>query len=153
MMNYSGAANGNSVKSVFLVDDDLDDQDFFAEALSELNYRIRLKLFQSGSGLMKRLHSAQELPDIVFLDLHMPMMDGEDCLKAIRSEEKFETLPIIVYSTIFDLPKIESLFDMGANRYLQKPLSYRALVASLKRAIESVESNPMGSTAVINYTD
>ena len=147
------SAESKGVKSIFLVDDDRDDQDFFAEALSELDYRIQLTLLESASQLIRRLHSDKALPDMVFLDLHMPMMDGEDCLREIRAESKFDTMPIIVYSTIFDLPKIESLFDMGANRYLQKPLSFRALVASLRRAIESVEGNPLESTAVINYTD
>jgi CheY-like chemotaxis protein len=63
----------------------------------------------------------EQLPDVIFLDLNMPLMIGEECLADIRSEHRFASIPIVIYSTYMDRLKVEYLFEKGADRYLQKP--------------------------------
>jgi DNA-binding response OmpR family regulator len=72
------------------------------------------------------------------------MMDGEECLQDIRDEKKFNKIPVLIYSNSFDLERIERLFEMGANRYLQKPSTFSSLVASLEQIINSLAKNGLG---------
>jgi CheY-like chemotaxis protein len=124
-----------SVISVLLVDDDTEDQALFAEAIAQVTMPIDLKILNNGIDLMQFLYSDAPLPDVVFLDLHMPMMDGEECLTDIRQEKRFETIPVLIYSTSYDFSRIERLFTLGANFFLQKPLRFIDLVTSLQRCI------------------
>jgi CheY-like chemotaxis protein len=138
--------NFNEVKflEVFLVDDDADDQQLFSEALSKISRPINLTILNNGVELMEKLFSGTGLPNMIFLDLYMPMMDGEECLQDIRDEKKFNKIPVLIYSNSFDLERIERLFEMGANRYLQKPSTFSSLVASLEQIINSLANNGLG---------
>jgi CheY-like chemotaxis protein len=129
---------------VYLVDDDPDDQHLFSEALSKISRPVNLTILNNGVELMDKLFTTDQLPDMVFLDLYMPMMDGEECLQDIREEKKFNKIPILIYSNSFDINRIGRLFEMGANRFLQKPVSFSSLVSLLDRIIRSLIKNGLG---------
>ncbi|SHJ03396.1 response regulator [Pseudozobellia thermophila] len=139
-----------NVQTVYLVDDDREDQELFSEALELADSHVDLKIFDNGVDLMADLYSGRPLPDLVFLDLYMPLMNGEECLRDIRENEKFDKVPLIIYSTLLDRAKIEHLFSIGANRYLHKPSSFKSLVYALERTMNSVRRNKLGGTAIIN---
>ena len=139
--------------SVLLVDDDADDRDLFSHAMEEIGGNIKLRTFSEGKALLQELDSAALLPDIIFLDLYMPIMEGAECLAEIRSDKRFDRICIVIYSGTIDLRRVEELFRKGANRYLRKPSSYPSLVKSLKRTLASAAENPTGGMTVINYTE
>ncbi|WP_276166404.1 response regulator [Zobellia alginiliquefaciens] len=124
--------------SVYLADDDVTDREAFAEALNEIDRDIRLTTFQNGVEVVDRIRSEKFIPDIIVLDLYMPKMDGEECLIALRKKSKLKNVPIVLYSSEFDIDRIEKLFELGANRYLIKTSSYESLVSSLERIVESL---------------
>lgn len=130
-----------NMHSVVLVDDDREDQAQFAEAISRLSKPVDLRIFDNGIDLMQFLFSGGSLPDMVFLDLHMPMMNGEECLADIRQESEFDKIPVLIYSSVYDWSRIERLFNMGANLFLQKPVSLNELVQSLESCISAVLRN------------
>ena len=84
---------------VYLADDDSEDRELFMDALSQIPIRTKVIQFTNGIELMDRLFSDKTLPDIIFLDLFMPHMDGFDCLMDIRNFKKFSTIKIVVYSS------------------------------------------------------
>ncbi|WP_276166373.1 response regulator [Zobellia alginiliquefaciens] len=128
----------DKVFNIFLTDDDADDRMLFEEALLELDIQVEFRSFENGVDLMKNLlDPIQPLPDYIFLDLNMPLMNGEECLNDIRDEPKFSKIPIIIYSTFIDSIKLEVLRLNGANLYLKKPNSF----SLLKRAIEDCIAN------------
>ncbi|MBC7000745.1 response regulator [Cytophaga sp. FL35] len=135
---------------IFLVDDDKDDQQLFKEAFLESKCSAELKIYKSGLELMSAISSEHSKPDMIFLDLYMPGMDGEECLEALRKNSKFDNVPIVIYSTEFDIDRIAKLFSIGANRYLKKPDSFKSLVASIQTSVESLRRNALGGTAIIN---
>ena len=139
--------------SIFLVDDDSDDREIFSEAMVEVDRNIGLSTFSDGNSLLRELLLSDPLPDVIFLDLYMPKMDGAECLAEIRSDKRFDPIGIVIYSSLIDMKRVEELFRKGANRYLRKPSSFPSLVKSLKRTIESVAKNPTGGMTVVNYTE
>jgi CheY-like chemotaxis protein len=74
------------------------------------------------------------LPEIVFLDLNMPIKNGMQCLHEIRNHPKLNDLLVAIYSTSSSETDIEATFVNGANIYINKPNSF----GELKQAIERV---------------
>ncbi len=82
---------------------------------------------------------------MVFLDLNMPIISGQECLKMIRSEAAFDVVPVIIYSTSANDVDVEAAFRAGANLYVQKPSS----VAALKSILESIAA--MGKMGLMDH--
>lgn len=130
----------NKPFTIFLADDDADDRLFFKEALEELKKDLNFLSFDNGVTLMDNLLKAEKkLPDIIFLDLNMPLMNGYECLSDIRNEPILSKLPVVIYSTTIDPVKVDLLRKKGANLYLQKPISFEQLKSSLKKCITFIQ--------------
>ena len=116
---------------VLNVDDDLEDREFFCEALREIDASITCLVAGSGMEALSLLQAQAPLPDYIFLDINMPMMDGKQCLKALKSIPEFEAIPVIMYSTSTDSREIRECYKLGAVDFLIKPPSYEKLVNDL----------------------
>lgn len=137
-------------QTIFLADDDKDDRILFMEALSMLPFNLNVKIFDNGVDLMANLlNDKMVLPNLIFLDLNMPLMNGEECLDDIRRESKFTDIPIIIYSGFLDLEQASLLQKKGANYYLRKPSNFKNLIALLKKAIITVQSKETENGFVI----
>ena len=124
-----------TVMNIVLADDDADDRFLFDEAISELDIKTKLSLFNDGKALMDYLLLPNTvLPEIVFLDLNMPIKNGMQCLKEIRANNNLKELCVVIYSTSSSEEDIENTFINGANVYINKPNSFTAL----KKAIDKV---------------
>jgi CheY-like chemotaxis protein len=135
-----------------LADDDQDDRQFFKEALDQLSGAIEVVVFDNGVSLIDRLpQSYERLPDIIFLDLNMPLMSGEECLADIRNETKFAKVPVVIYSTFMDRSKVEYLFEKGADRYLQKPTSFDHLKAALQKCMRFLETGGIRNNGLPDF--
>src|SRR5690606_27320379 len=80
-------------RRIILVDDDEVDRQIFTSALEDLNLNAEIVQFSNGVDLIAHLLDPRtELPDLIFLDLNMPLMNGEECLSDIRGETKFDKI-------------------------------------------------------------
>ncbi|MGJ8591304.1 MAG: response regulator [Aquaticitalea sp.] len=121
---------------LLLADDDMDDCDFFQEALDEIAMPLDLTTVNDGAALMDFLLANNvNHPDVIFLDLNMPRKSGMECMVEIKSSPTLAHIPVIIYSTSLDHLIINHLFDMGAHRYIQKPNEFSKLKAVINRAI------------------
>jgi len=126
---------GNNFLNVILADDDEDDRMLFSEALDEIALQTKLLIFKHGQELLDYLFQPQvELPNVIFLDLNMPIKNGMQCLEEIRNNPKLKDLNIAIYSTSSSDKDIKDTFLSGANMYINKPNSFE----KLKETIESV---------------
>ncbi len=76
-----------------------------------------------------------KLPDVVFLDLNMPLKSGLDCLREIRTDRRLKDLIVAIYSTSSSEKDIEETFIQGANIYIKKPNDYNTLKKILTEVI------------------
>src|SRR6188768_3284882 len=90
------------MSTFLLVDDDLDDQEVFKEALNEISPSIVLRTALNGEDGLAILESElNPLPDYIFLDLNMPRMSGHQCLSLIKSNARLKDLRVIIYTTSY----------------------------------------------------
>lgn len=111
---------------ILLADDDEDDRDFFRHALLDSGIEAELMAVTDGRELIDYLLAVQGslTPDVIFLDINMPGMDGKACLREIRQQERFLAIPIIMLTTSIRLKDIEETYRDGANKYISKMLFY-----------------------------
>ena len=115
-----------------LIDDDSDDQEIFGMALAKVSMSICCIVANDGHEAIEKLHTDDSfIPDLIFLDLNMPRMNGMQCLKEIRKLDRLQDVPVIVYSTSSELKDFMESKQLGANDYLTKQSSLSALISKL----------------------
>ena len=129
------------VKTIWITDDDPDDLSFFQEAIKEIYPSAHLATISSGEELLDKL-STLPAPDLLFLDISMPCKTGHDCVKEIRSQNQFRSLPIVIYSSSPNPLDITYSYGLGANLYLRKPLKYQDIVLLLRKVLQLDWSKP-----------
>jgi len=122
---------------ILLADDDKDDCHFFSDILSNLTVETSLTIVKDGEQLISHLaKNAENLPDVLFLDLNMPKKNGYDCLAEIKSHASMNKLPVIIFSTSYDEEKANQLYDNGAHYYICKPSNFKDLQSAVQRALQ-----------------
>lgn len=88
----------NSVKQFLNVSLGDDDHQFFREAIEDICIDTKLSLFEDGDNLMDYLnHPKTNLPDVIFLDFNMPVKNGMQCLREIRSSTIMDRVLIAIF--------------------------------------------------------
>lgn len=123
---------------ILLTDDDQDDKDFFADAIADIHLNFPVEFCKNGLELLDRLYDKNLfVPDIIFLDLNMPIISGFEALQQIRENGMFKDIPIIaIYSTSASEEGIKHAFGLGANAYIVKPVDFNDLKKLLRKVIE-----------------
>lgn len=113
---------------IILADDDEDDRLFFTDAFDELKISTKVQTCNDGVELMNYLNKEDSiLPNVLFLDLNMPMKNGIECLHEIKADKRFDDIVIAIYSTSSSEEHIEETFICGANIYIKKPSDFNEL--------------------------
>ena len=127
------------IKKLIIADDDHDDQILLKEALEDFEFPPLTEMVSDGCQLTDALEN-ELLPDLILVDLNMPNKNGIECLLEIRSNNKYEKLPIIVLSTSKDPHDIEACFNSGATLFYSKPYTFKEL-KTLVHSILSINWN------------
>nr|MBI1230324.1 response regulator [Cytophagales bacterium] len=119
-----------------LAEDDEDDRLFFSQAVEQLGLNIALTCVQNGVELLEYLENPEnKVPDLVFLDLNMPLKGGIACLIDIRKNTALKDLSIAIYSTSSSDQDLEDCLVHGANIYINKPTDFEILKSLLLKVI------------------
>jgi len=91
------------------------------------------------------------LPRLIFLDLNMPIKNGLQCLKEIRSDEQLKNISVAIYSTSNHQKDIEETFYNGANIYITKPSDFNTLKQVLEKAVITAYQYQHGDLNIANF--
>jgi CheY-like chemotaxis protein len=116
---------------VFYADDDREDCELFREALQFVDPSITCITALDGREALAFLQHSKELPDYIFLDINMPVMDGKKCLIEIKKNPILKNIPVVMYSTTSDTNEIREYYKLGAHDFLIKPDNFNRLCESL----------------------
>jgi CheY-like chemotaxis protein len=109
-----------------VADDDLDDQELMRKGLSDCKVKVEVNSVYNGLQLMDYLlkreayKKIQETPDLILLDLNMPLMDGFEVLKQIKSNKTLKNIPLYVITTSRSKDDRAKVLDLGANGFYSK---------------------------------
>jgi PleD family two-component response regulator len=138
-------AINTTIRKILLVDDDHDDCFFFEEQLKAIDPSLKLVCINEAKHLF--LHAKELKPDLIFLDIDMPSLNGFRCLSQLRENEDLKSIPVVMYSSSFQPKDIEKAYLYGANLYVTKPSSLADIEATLKGILELDWSQPLKVTA------
>ncbi len=125
---------------VLLADDDLDDCIMFEKALKELPIKTNLLTVYDGDDLLKKLSLQKNgLPDLIFLDLNMPRLNGMECLQIIKRSEELKNIPVVIFSTSVHETLARKLIDIGARECIRKPSSFPELKTIILKTLSVVQ--------------
>jgi DNA-binding response OmpR family regulator len=103
---------------------------------------VRAALEDEGFSVLGAVNGAEGLaqveahsPDLVILDLNMPVMGGIETLRRLRLDPKTHLLPVIIATVQMDQASVIEGWMSGAERYLQKPLRVEELLAAVKQLL------------------
>lgn len=120
---------------ILIVDDDAEDIELFGQAVNEVDPAITCVEAYNGLEALKILKRNSFLPDYIFLDINMPLMNGRKCLEEIKKDDIYKRIPVIIYSTTSDVRQIDECRDLGAD-FLTKPDSFDILTSALRRILK-----------------
>lgn len=112
------------MQTILHIDDDNDDRELFASAVYEISKTAKCVSFSDANKALKSLESLEVAPDYIFLDLNMPMMNGQEFLSAIKTNLNLNHIPVIIFSTSSHPATIQLLIEMGAEAFITKPADY-----------------------------
>lgn len=126
-------------KVIVLADDDQDDADIFRQALLAVDASIGFFHVDTGARLFEFLNVEIETKvSAIFLDLNMPEMNGWQCLAKLKNEKKFESIPVIIYTTSSNPREYEIAQDLNAHGLITKPTDPKVLKKVLAIVIENL---------------
>ncbi|MHB8988995.1 MAG: response regulator [Desulfobulbia bacterium] len=116
---------------ILLVEDDPGDVELTREGLREATMLVNLHVVDDGEKALKFLrkeppYAEAVRPDIVLLDLNMPRKDGKEALREIKGDPALRSIPVVVLTTSEAEADIAACYDLGANCYITKPISFAA---------------------------
>lgn len=126
--------------TILMADDDEDDCMLAREALAESRLANDLHIVRDGEELMDYLYQrgryadpkSSPRPGLILLDLNMPKKDGREALKEIKNDPELRQIPVVVLTTSKAEEDIYRTYDLGANSFLIKPMTFAALVEVMR---------------------
>jgi CheY-like chemotaxis protein len=124
----------------FLIDDDEDDQEIFSMALKETNPQIQCVFANDGVYALEKIKADNTfMPDVIFIDINMPRMNGIQCLSAIKKVAGFQHVPAYIYSTYADKSIVDECLRLGASGFIRKQISTEGLQKQLLRVFTQLK--------------
>ena len=121
--------------TILLVDDDVDDRLIFTEIVHEINPSLHILSANDGAEALELLERNITKPDIIFLDINMPRVNGAECLCQLKRRPKFSSIPVVMYSTSTCEREINKMKKLGAQDFISKPYSWNDLKQVVSKVI------------------
>lgn len=122
---------------IALVDDDPDEEDFFQIALDFLEIDCQFKFFSKAHDFVAYIEEeGAVLPNIVFVDMNMPEINGKELIQKLRKDPKFDNIQAMIYTAHISDREKEIMKAMGILEFFIKPTEFSELTVMLKEMIE-----------------
>jgi two-component system, chemotaxis family, response regulator Rcp1 len=118
---------------ILLVEDNEDDVFLTREAFEAASLRVSLHHVNNGLKCLQFLRKQGEYanavtPDLILLDMHMPVMDGYEVLREIVKDPALQHLPVVVLTTSYEAADIKKMYGLRCNSYITKPVDFDSFV-------------------------
>lgn len=122
---------------ILIAEDDEDDRFLVQTAFAENGFTDNLIFVNDGlelSNYLEKIKSEEgsTVPIFILLDLNMPKKDGREVLKEMKQDIDLKKIPVVVFTTTKNEYEIKRCYELGANTYVVKPVSFESLVRVIK---------------------
>ena len=118
--------------AVLLIDDDEEDQEIFIDALRVVDPQLHCSVAHDGEEALEMLDGGALLkPDLIFIDMNMPKLNGKQVLQALKDSKALRDVPVVMYSTFFGPKDIDEINTLGAAHHMVKATRFDELCTSL----------------------
>ena len=122
-------------QNILLIDDDEDDQEIFLTALESTRKPVRCTVLDSARKALRQIVQGEIEADLIFLDLNMPLMNGQQFLTEIKKDEQLRKIPVVILSTSSNAATAMQVKQLGACHFFTKPDRFEDLVAILNEVL------------------
>lgn len=133
--------NNARFAEVLLVEDNKDDVILTEQAFKQSRVAIKLHNVKNGIDCMNFLRKQKEYsdaptPDLILLDLNLPIMDGREVLEAISKDESLSHLPVVILTTSEDEKDVYKMYQLRCSSYIVKPIDFTQFLRVVKELSE-----------------
>lgn len=122
----------NSEIEILLVEDNINDAELTIRAMKKNNLANKIIHLKDGAEALDYLFCTGDYsgryinnkPKVILLDLKMPKVNGIEVLKAVKSDERTKTIPVVVLTSSVEDPDVKICYDLGVNSYIVKPVGF-----------------------------
>jgi CheY-like chemotaxis protein len=118
-----------SQKKVLIVDDDTGCRELLVMIAEKLGYSA----LQAADGIEALDQASQRHPDLIFMDLLMPRMSGDEATALLKAKLPTKNIPIVICTALSQGPQTTAALDAGAEEILQKPIGMSVIRGALQR--------------------
>jgi CheY-like chemotaxis protein len=122
--------------SILYIDDDEEDREIFREAVASIDPSIICNIVSDGRQGLNILEELVVLPDYIFADVNMPVMNGKQFLTELKKKTTLRSIPVVMYSTTSQPSEIEEFSRLGAKEFLVKPSSFKKVCETISGIIK-----------------
>lgn len=127
---------------ILLIEDNQNDVELFLNVVDWINMGDQVRVFLDGREALEYLHAKGKykgnstiMPSVVFIDLKMPMISGNEVVKAIRKDKKTKMLPVVVFTSSDQEADIGETYRSGVNSYVVKPVQFEKYAETIRDLI------------------
>ena len=121
--------------TIMYIDDDAEDREFFKEAVKGIDPGMACYMAQDGREGLNDLREMIVMPDFIFVDVNMPIMNGRQFLMEIKKIPRLRSIPVLMYSTTSHTDEIREYIALGAYKVLVKPNSLSKIEALVRSVL------------------
>ncbi len=124
------------IAEILLVDDNDDDVYLTQEAFSAASLKVNLQRVDNGEKCLQYLrkqapYEGAVAPDLILLDMHMPVMDGYEVMAEILKDETLHHLPVVVLTTSYEAADIKKMYGLRCSSYITKPVDFESFAKAI----------------------
>lgn len=121
--------------SILFIEDDVIETMKMNRTINKLQLPHAIKEAKNGEQALKILNNKDSLPDLIFLDLNMPKINGLEFLKILKKDEVLKYIPTIVLTTSNNRKDVLECYKTGIAGYILKPLKYEDYISRIEKIL------------------
>ena len=118
-------------EKIIVIEDNIDNQNLLRLLIERQGYQVVTAV--DGREGLKIIR--EEQPDLIVLDLSMPIVDGWEMIKHVKADPKIESIPIVVVTAHLQPGEKKKVFEAGCNGYVFKPFKATDLIDEIERCL------------------
>ena len=130
----------SNVVEIMIVEDNSDDEELTLHALRRVNLVNHIHVARDGAEALEYVFgrgnslTLEHAPDLIFLDLKLPKVDGLEVLQRLKTDPRTRTIPVVMLTSSREERDVIESYELGVNSYIVKPVDFEQFTESVGQA-------------------